>query len=106
MKTQTIEAEKIGAYCKVSEEYLKIGREEDDFAYDLLTARLHGFIYSMAKEEGEITVYAERPKFLDWLLRRRKPIVVKYVIKELVKADKMKFPDNIRVIQIPIIDDI
>lgn len=100
-KTETITVERVAQYMKVTPEFLKTGMEADDFMYETLTAMLHGYIYTMAKEEGEITVHIERPTFLDWLLRRTKQKKVKYVIRELVRADKMKFPDNIRVIQIP-----
>jgi hypothetical protein len=104
MKTEQIEVEKIANYVKVSREFLTVGTEADDFIYNQLTAMLHGYVYSMAKEEGEITVRIERPTFLDWLFRRTKTKKVKYVIRELVKADKMKFPDNVRVIQFPMHD--
>lgn len=102
--TETITVEKIANYVKVSPEYLKSGMESDDFMYNQLTVMLHGYVYSMAKEEGEITVHIERPTFFDWLFRRTKEKKVKYVIKELVQANKMKFPDNIRVIQIPVFE--
>lgn len=103
-RTETITVEKVAHYIKVTPEFLQTGQEADDFIYDQLTVMLHGYIYTMAKEEGEITVHVERPTFLDWLLRRTKEKKVKYVIKELVRANKMKFPDNIRVIQIPVFE--
>lgn len=105
MKTEMVTIEKVADYCKVSREYLEIGREANDFAYDMLTAKLHGFIYSMAKEEGSITILFEPPTFFDWLFRRRKEKKIPYKIRELVRADKMKFPDNIRVIEIPVLDE-
>jgi hypothetical protein len=104
MNTERITQERIGAYMKVSREFMKVGMEADDFVYEQLTAVLHGKVYSMAQEEGEIIVYIERPTFFDWLFRRTKEKKIKYTIRELVKADKMKFPDNIRVIEIPIYD--
>lgn len=103
-RTETITVEKVAHYMKVSPEFLKTGMEADDFMFNTLTAMLHGYIYTMAKEDGEITVHIERPKFFDWLFRRTKEKKVKYVIRELVRADKMKFPDNIRVIQIPVFE--
>lgn len=102
MKTERITQEKVAAYMKVSHEYLQTGLEADDFIYNQLTAVLHAKVYSMAQEEGEITVFIERPTFFDWLFRRDKEKKIKYSIRELVKADKMKFHDNIRVIEIPI----
>ena len=105
MKIERVEKEKIAEFVKVSKEYFEIGHDGDDFIYNQLTAGLYGYVYSMAKEEGQITVYIERPTFFDWLFRRTKEKKIKYSIRELVKADKLKFADNIRVIQIPIEDE-
>jgi hypothetical protein len=101
MHTERITVEKIAQYVKISNDVIT-GLTDDDFIKNMLSAQLHGYVYSMAKEEGEITVYIERPTFFDWLFRRTKQKKIKYTIRELVKADKMKFPDNVRVIEIPI----
>ena len=97
--TERITQEKVGAYMKVSREYLQTGLEADDFIYNQLTAILHAKVYSKAEEEGEITVFIERPTFFDWLFRRTKEKKIGYKIRELVKSVKMKFNDNIRVIE-------
>jgi hypothetical protein len=91
----TLTRETIGAYMKVSKEYLKSGQVEDDHIYDLLTERLYGYIAVAAKEEGEFPVFVERPTFIDWLLRRSKTIQVPYKIRHLCQV---KFLDEDEVI--------
>lgn len=100
MNTERITKEKVTAYVKVSRDFVETGMVDDDFVYNQLTAQLYGYVYSMAKEEGEISVFIERPTFFDWLFRRTKEKKIQYSIRELVKTDKMKLPDNIRVIEI------
>lgn len=104
MKTQRVEIEKIADYIKVSREYMLTGWDRDDLMYDQLTVQLHGFVASMAKEEGEFTVYFKRPTFFDWLFRRIPQKKVSYSIRQLMKVNKLILPDNIRVIEIPIFE--
>ena len=99
MDTEKALIEKFGAYMKFSK--VSIGLEADDFVKDLLTAEVYAKVASMAQEEGEITVYIERPTFLDWLFRRAKEKKIKYNIRQLAKIDKLKLEDNIRVIEFP-----
>lgn len=99
---ENAELTRIAQYIKLSKDSFRLGLESDDYIKELITAQIHGYVAEMAKEEGEITVYIERPSFFDWLLRRTKEKRVKYKISQLAKIDKLKLADNIRVIQIPV----
>ena len=44
----------------------------EDYLYDMLSTRMDAFLYTQTHEEQTLTRYADRPTFLDWVLRRRK----------------------------------
>lgn len=68
----------------LSELDLSISQAGDDFVRQLFTMRLEAFILSRLNEEKTITVYKERPSFLDWLLRRRRAFTFEFSCKEVL----------------------
>lgn len=59
-----------------------VGEHNDDFLRNELTAQLSAFVYERTKEKRELVHYLDRPRFLDWLLRRRKKVTIIVDFKE------------------------
>lgn len=90
MKEIVFQKEKIGFTFKVSELLLddiklNFGNEDDDFARDIISAHVTSFILTSLNETQTITVYRDRPNFLDWLLRRRPTFRFEFNAKEVLK---------------------
>jgi|SRR5688572_6151161 len=82
--------EKVAANCKVSKELITdpkmfVGQEGMDYAMDTLTCQIETFIVSRLSETQKTRVYAERPTFLDWLLRRKRSFEIVVNAKEVIK---------------------
>lgn len=65
----------------------EIGLNDMDFFTDLATVLVKGTIYQWTQENRTIIQYTKPPKFLDWLLRKRKQITIKIDVSELLKLD-------------------
>jgi hypothetical protein len=101
METIEFKKEKIAVMQKISNEIIqdlciKTGMDGDDIIYDQLTSRLTGFIYSNMAEERQLVYYCERPRFLDWLLRRTKRVVFNLKVKDLL----LNPPKNVNTIRV------
>ncbi len=88
--------EKIAAYIKVSKEFRE-AMGSDDYVGNTLTEIMYSKVLTASQETGEITVFIERPSFFDWLFRRTKEKKVPYVIRQLMKTDKI--PDSLPIIE-------
>lgn len=103
MKEYKLSREKVADYMRITREALQSGHINDDFIRDELTYQLIGFVYSAAKETGQLhkTIEIERPTFLDWLLRRKKYIGVSidYELSHLVKVKDLPTNDTLVIIR-------
>ena len=73
-----------------SEQYLcdlemRVGMQSEDFMKELVTTRIKAYFYSHESDEKEMIFYSPRPRFLDWLLRRKKTHVVNVKVKDILK---------------------
>ena len=73
----------------------------DDYSRRLIT-RLELEMHERIAEEKEVEFLIERPKFLDWLLRRQKTKKVKVILKDILKGSSANINGQpyIEVIQI------
>lgn len=83
------EREKVRVMKRISKEMitdvkLSLHQTNDDFIYDTLHAELSAFIYSSLTEERELVYWSERPKFFDWLFRRKKIVVFHLQVKDIM----------------------
>lgn len=81
--------EKVAVSTKISEVFanemvLSAGREYDDFMRDEFTVKLEAFILTHVNEIQRITVYRERPTFLDWLFRRKREFTFEINCKDVL----------------------
>ena len=81
--------ERIATMQKISKELVSdpsfaLGTENDDFIKDEMTLKLTGYIYSNMADVRTLTYYCDRPKFLDWLLRRSKRVQWELKVKDLL----------------------
>lgn len=88
---------KFAYYKKIAREALvdikvREGLDGDDFARDLVTQVVEGFIYADQVQEKIIPCYLPKPSFLDWFLSRERKIDVVFKAKDIVlnppKTDK------------------
>ena len=80
---------KISIFSKVPNELivdakLNVWECGDNFLKNMLTARLDAYLFENQADERTLTYYCERPKFLDWLLRRKKRVEWKLIVKDLL----------------------
>ena len=83
-----IKVEKVAAFAKIpavmeEELRLRISQGINDPVTGMLTCDLSGYIHSHLAEEQEILFQVEKPKFLDWLFRRKKIVKFKTTIKDV-----------------------
>jgi len=105
MKQIEFKKEKIAVFEKIKRELLNdlktdIGHIDNDFINDQLTAQLTGYIYSNMADERDLIYYCPRPKFFDWLFRRRKKVIFKLKIKDLlINASKPENTERIYIVE-------
>ena len=68
----------------------------DDFSQDMLTAQLEGYIYTHLADKRDLVYYCPRPKFFDWLFRRKKKVVFKLETKDML-LDAPKVENTARI---------
>jgi len=68
----------------ISELALQKGMNDDDIITGMLTAQLKAYVYENSLATRKIYYYAPRPKFLDWLLRRKKRVEFTFEAKDLL----------------------
>lgn len=81
--------EKIQAFEKISNELVadktfEVGHADDDFINNLLTAKVSAYIYANTVDERDLVYLCERPKFTDWLFRRRKRAIFRLKVEDLL----------------------
>jgi hypothetical protein len=74
-----------------------IGYVNDDFILNQMTIRLSGLIYENLSETRDLEYYCDRPKFLDWLLRRKKKVVFELDVKDLLLLESKEPYKTLRV---------
>jgi len=87
MKTTkfTFTKEKYALIEKFSAEYtLSLGVEADDAIKNLVSAVIMADMYTRINEVKDVTVFRDRPKFLDWLLRRKATFHFRFESKEVL----------------------
>lgn len=90
MTEYTFEKEKLAFNARVSELMineikLAIGRNGHDFINETLTVQLEAFIMSSLNETKTITVYRERPTFLEWLFRKPRTFTFVFNAREVLR---------------------
>jgi len=77
--------EKIAFIKKYSSEFsIEAGIDADDILRDLFTAKMQAFLLTRINEVKDVTVFRDRPKFLDWLLRRKATFHFRFESKEVL----------------------
>lgn len=90
MERITFNKNKLAVSAKLSSVLLEdvratTGLDAFDLVKDQLTVQLVAGFMTALNETKNITVYAERPTFLDWLLRRKRRFVLTVNAKEILK---------------------
>lgn len=98
---QDFNKEKISVIQKISGDVvssltLDIGTVDNDILLNQMTVKLSGYIYSNMADERELVYYCPRPRFFDWLFRRRKTAVFNLKVKDL-KLNPPKSEDTKRI---------
>lgn len=96
--------EKLSTMQKISNEVfndLKIEMYKDsyDYLYNTMTVQLSAFIYSKMVDERELHYYFERPKFLEWLFRKKRKATFNLKVKDLL-LNKSETKDTIWIYEI------
>lgn len=81
--------EKVAVMEKISRELLRdvefgCGNTDMDVVTNQMTLKLTGYIYSNMADVRTLTYYCDRPKFFDWLFRRRKSVNWELKVKDLL----------------------
>lgn len=78
----------ITVFQKVSKAFfndnIQGGVVTDDFVNEMVTLRAQSFYYERKAETREVKYLAPKPSFLDWVLGRRREVVYRIEVKELL----------------------
>lgn len=83
---------------------LNIGTEGRDFVNNELTYCLNSWFLEHLSETRTLTYLCERPKFTDWLFRKRKKVEFKLDVKDLLLNPPVLKDKTIRTYEIELID--
>lgn len=68
----------------IAESKVEAAQENDDFLKEMITIKVSSYIYENKAEERELVYYCDRPKFFDWLFRRRKKATFNLKVKDIL----------------------
>lgn len=98
MKEHEFKKEKVSSMMKISKQILfkgnvDLGTDGLDFINNTLTAKMDAYFWQMAQPSQSIQVSIERPRFIDWLLRRKRYKTITINIKDAL-IDPPAQPEN------------
>ena len=95
--------ERVAQYLKYSKEMvsqMRLTLNVEDYLTDELTAVLDSYLYTQTQDEKTISYYVDRPKFFDWLLRRRKRVDFTIKARDVLLNPPTDNPPTIRLYEI------
>jgi len=87
-------------YSKEMVSQMRLTLNIEDYLTGELSAVLDSYLYTQTQEEKTISHYADRPKFFDWLLRRRKRVDFTIKARDVLLNPPPDNPPTIRLYEI------